>query len=239
VTYTIIGRCRRTRQLGIGITTWSLGVGGYCPFVKSNVAALSSQAAADPRLGRLAMRLLEFGYSPARVIQELRSTDPHFEHRQIGIVDKDGNAVVHTGTSTRPWTGHLTGDGYASMGNTSDSEKVVQAMARVFEETEDLDLDERLLLSLEAGRDAGGQRAAHPESANQDRSAALIVYEFEEYALMDLRVDAHATAIQELRRVRDEYKPYIPLYYELRVKQPDKAPAQPVWFAQQRARVGP
>ena len=154
MTYTIIGRCRRTRQLGIGITTWSLGVGGYCPFVKSNVAALSSQAAADPRLGRLAMRLLEFGYSPARVIQELRSTDPHFEHRQIGIVDKDGNAVVHTGTSTRPWTGHLTGDGYASMGNTSDSEKVVQAMARVFEETEDLDLVSRPRSTLAKAFDA-------------------------------------------------------------------------------------
>ena len=239
MTYTIVGRCPRTKQLGIGITTWSLGVGGYCPFIKSNLAALSSQAAADPRLGRLAMRLLELGYSPARVIEELRSNDLHFEHRQIGIVDRDGNVAVHTGASTRPWTGHVTGDGYIAMGNTSDSGKVVQEMGRVFEETDDLDLDERLLMSLEAGRDAGGQRAAHPESVNQDRSAALIVYEMEEYALMDLRVDAHSAAIQELRRVRDEYKPYIPLYYDLRVKSPDKAPSQPVWFAQQQAQTDP
>ena len=239
MTYTIIGRCSRTGQLGIGITTWSLAVGGYCPFVKSNFAALSAQAAADPRLGRLAMRLLELGYSPAKVIEELSGHDPHFEYRQVGIVDKEGTAAVHTGARTRPWTGHMTGGGYVAMGNTIDSERVVQAIARAFEENEDLDLDERLLTSLEAGRDAGGQRAAHPEPANQDRSAALIVHELEEYALMDLRVDAHPTAVQELRRVRDEYKPYIPLYYHLRVKEPDKVPAQAVWFAQQQEQAHP
>ena len=69
MTYTIVGRCPRTKQLGIGITTWSLGVGGYCPFIKSKLAALSSQAAADPRLGQLAMRLLGLGYSPAKVMR--------------------------------------------------------------------------------------------------------------------------------------------------------------------------
>ena len=42
------------------------------------------EAAADPRLGRLAMRLLEFGYSPAKVLQELRSHDPDFQHRRGG-----------------------------------------------------------------------------------------------------------------------------------------------------------
>ena len=239
MTYTIVGRCPRTKQLGIGITTWSLGVGGYCPFIKSKLAALSSQAAADPRLGQLAMRLLALGYSPAKVMRELGDHDPHFEHRQVGIVDNDGNVAVHKGASTRPWTGHVLGEGYLAMGNTLDSEKVVQAMARVFEETENLDLDERLLTSLEAGRDAGGQQASHPESANQDRSAALIVYELEEYALMDLRVDAHATAIQELRRVRDEYQPYVPLYYHLRVKEPNKAPTQPEWIAQRQAQAEP
>ena len=184
------------------------------------------------------MRLLELGYSPAKVIDELRGHDPHFEYRQVGIVDKDAKVAVHTGSKTRSWAGHVVGDGFIAMGNAIDSEKVVQAAARVFQETENRDLDERLLRALEAGRDAGGQQAEHPEAPNQDRSAALIVYELEEYALMDLRVDAHETAVQELRRVRDEYEPYIPLYYELRVKKPDKAPAQHVWFAEQQAKTG-
>ena len=240
MTYTLIGRCPRTGRLGIGITTWSLAVGGYCPYIKSNLGALSSQAYADPRLGYLAMRLLELGYSPAKVVEELRGHDPHYEYRQVGIVDRDGVAAVHTGSDTRPWHGHITGQGYVAMGNTLDSERVVEAMARAFEETEDLDLDERLLRSLEAGREAGGQKAAYPKAANQDRSAALIVYELEEYALMDLRVDVHQAAIQELRRVRDEYAPYIPRYYDLRVKDPErlKATPQDVWFAHQQAQTG-
>ena len=237
MTYTIIGRCTRTGQLGIGITTWSLGVGGYCPFVKASVGSLSSQAAANPRLGRLGMELLDRGYSPSEVIEELRGSDSHFEHRQIGIVDKDGNSAAHTGAETRLWTGHSTGEGFVAMGNTIDSERVVQALATVFQEGADLDLDERLLKSLEGGRDAGGQQSAHPESMNQDRSAALIVYEHEEWALMDLRVDAHPAAVQELRRVRDEYGPYIPLYYDLRVNAPDTLPAQAVWFAQQQSKA--
>ena len=233
MTYTMIGRCQRTGQLGIGITTWSLGVGGYCPVIRSSFAALSSQAAADPRLGRLAMRLLELGYSPAKVIEELRGHDPHFEYRQVGIVAGDGTTAVHTGNDNNTWAGHVTGDGYIAMGNTLDSGRVVRAMARAFDETRDLDLDERLLLSLEAGRDAGGQQAAHPDSPNQDRSAGLIVHDTEEYALMDLRVDAHEAAIRELRRVWDEYRPYIPLYYDLRVKHPDTVPAQAVWLERQ------
>ena len=234
MTYTILGRCPRTGQLGVGIATFSLAVGGYCPYVRSDLGAVSSQASADPRLGLRAMRLLERGNPATEVIEDLRVHDPHFEYRQVGIVDKDGLAVAHTGTQTLTWAGHVIGDGYAAMGNNLDSENVVQAIAATFEETVDLDLDNRLLMSLESGRDAGGQQAAYPDWANQDRSAALIVYEREEYALMDLRVDSDVAAIQELRRLRDEYKPYVPWYYKLRVEQPDEAPNHTEFLAQMK-----
>jgi len=182
------------------------------------------------------MRLLELGFSPDGVLEELRRQDQYYEYRQIGIVDKDGYAVAHTGTKTKAWTGHITGEGYLAMGNGLDSEKVVQAMSDTYLDTVNLDLDERLLRCLESGREAGGQQAMHPGTANQDRSAGLIVYEWEEYALMDLRVDAHETAIKELRRVRDEYKPYVPLYYDIRAKRPEGMPSQPEWIAQLKAR---
>ena len=232
MTYTVLGRCPRTGQLGVGIATFSLAVGGYCPFIKSDLAAVSSQASADPRLGLTAMRLLEGGSPVADVIDELRAQDPYFEYRQVGIVDREGLAAVHTGAQTLSWTGHVTGGGYAAMGNNLDSERVVEAMAKTFEETIDLDLEDRLLTSLESGRDAGGQQAGYPDWANQDRSAALIVFEREDYALMDLRVDSHVAAIQELRRLRDEYKPYVPWYYRLRVDRPDTAPRHTEFLAQ-------
>ena len=108
-------------------------------------------------------------------------------------------------------------------------------MSEAFERTEGGDLDDRLLTSLEAGRDVGGQLAAFPDWPNQDRSAALIVYEDEDYAVMDLRVDSHETGIAELRRLWAEYRPYIPWYYQLRVKDPEKAPSHQEFFEQQRA----
>ena len=36
-TFTVLGACKKTGQLGIGIATYSLGVGGYCPVLKSNL----------------------------------------------------------------------------------------------------------------------------------------------------------------------------------------------------------
>ena len=235
MTYTIAARCHRTGQLGIGIATFSLAVGGYCPLVKSHVGAVSSQAYADPRLRRTAMRLLEIGYSPAGILAELRANDPYFEYRQIGIVDRDGRVAAHTGAHTRPWTGHAVGEGYAVFGNHLDGEHVLEAMSGAFERTEGGDLDDRLLTSLEAGREVGGQQAAFPDWPDQDRSAALIVYEDEDYAVMDLRVDSHQTGIAELRRLWAEYRPYIPWYYRTRVKDPENAPSHQEFFDQQRA----
>ena len=52
---------------------------------------------------------------------------------------------------------------------------------------------------------------------------------------MDLRVDSHETGIAELRRLWAEYRPYIPWYYQVRVKYPEKAPSHQEFFEQQRA----
>ncbi|MFN0313938.1 MAG: DUF1028 domain-containing protein, partial [Burkholderiales bacterium] len=53
---------------------------------------------------------------------------------------------------------------------------------------------ERLLLAMEAGQAAGGDKRGR-------QSASLKVYEHEDYALLDLRVDEHAHPVAELRRV--------------------------------------
>ena len=233
MTFTVIARCETTGQLGIGIATYSLGVGGYCPLVKTGVGALSSQAFADPRLRGPAMRLLEEGQPPASVLEALKGLDRHIDYRQIGIVGAGGAAGTWTGGTARPWAGHIVGDGYLAMGNVLAGAHVVEAIAGAFAASRTLELHERLLRALEAGRDAGGQRStlgAHlPE-----RSAALIIHDREEYALMDLRVDAHETAVEELRRVRDAYRPYVE-YYELRVKDPPHTPPQDAWREDRRS----
>ena len=112
---------------------------------------------------------------------------------------------------------------------------VIDAMADAFERSAGETLDERLLQSLEAGRDAGGQGDAL-EGHRTERSAGLHIYKGEAYAEMDLRVDVHDTAIEELRRIHTVYKPYIP-YYELRHSDPQNTPAQHQWVREMEARI--
>ena len=230
-TYTVVGHCARTRRLGVGIATHSLAVGGYALKVQSNVGAVASQAYADPRLIPIAMRLLRTGFSAPEVIQELATSDQYYDYRQVGVADRDGGVAVHTGAETTSWAGHVVGDGFVTMGNCLAGEHVVHAMANAFSTSEEEDLEERLLRAIEAGRDAGGQQ--HPM---KERSAALVVYELETYALIDLRVDVHDDAVTELRRAYGVYKPYIPLYYQLRVKEPHRTPPQDEWLQGQQTR---
>jgi uncharacterized Ntn-hydrolase superfamily protein len=228
MTYTILGRCRRTGRLGIGIATFSITVGLYCNGVQANTGVTISQAFANQRNNRLALRLLEQGFTARSVLAQLVANDPDEEYRQIGIVDRDGNAVAHTGPHTRGWSGHVTGDNYVAFGNGLVGPQVADAIAAGFLAEPDADLEHRLLRGIEAGRDAGGQGTV--ERHKPERSAALIVYSQHAYADIDLRVDLHATAIEELRRVWLEYKKY-ETYYQERGRNPRGAIGQEVFMA--------
>ncbi|MBT4490343.1 MAG: DUF1028 domain-containing protein, partial [Rhodospirillaceae bacterium] len=144
MTYTVIARCNQTGHLGIGIATYSLAVGGYCPAIQGGLGAVSTQAFVNLKLGSLALRLLQTGFTPAKTMAELLADDPKSSYRQLGIVDSAGQAAVHTGADTRPWSGHLTGEGYVVMGNVLAGEVVLAAMAEGFEAGAGDDLDERL-----------------------------------------------------------------------------------------------
>ena len=117
MTFTAIGACPETGRLGIGITTYSLGVGGYCPFFERGVAVLSTQAFANPALGPLATAALRETPDPQRVLGVLAEQDAGFDWRQVVIAASDGRVAAHTGPHTRPWSGHITGEGFAVFGN--------------------------------------------------------------------------------------------------------------------------
>lgn len=76
------------------------------------------------------------------MIAELVCDDAKYDYRQVGLVDGEGAAVVHTGPKTQPWSGHLTGRGFLAMGNVLAGEKVVTAMAEACEACAEEELDE-------------------------------------------------------------------------------------------------
>ena len=72
------------------------------------------------------------------------------------------------------------------------------------------------MLSIEAGRDAGGQHGGQ-------RSAALFVFDNLDYPLVDLRADEYDEPVDELRRLYDLYVLRIP-YYRRRAADPTIGP---------------
>jgi uncharacterized Ntn-hydrolase superfamily protein len=189
-------------------------VASRCPFIRANVAAVSTQSYSDPGLGPFALKLLALGYSPAAAIEELRRSDPWIEYRQLGVVDRKGNTAVFTGSKNLDWKGHIHNKNFVAMGNNLASGQVVEAMAKAFQGSENEILEERLLRAIEAGRDAGGEKAGH-------LSAGLIVYGQEPYPRTDLRIDKAFSGdpVRDLRSVFNDYRPLIP-YYEQRPQNP-------------------
>ena len=221
MTYSIIARCPRTGQLGIGIASYSIAIGMHCDgAIRANTGVTLTQGFPNPRNNTLAINLLAQGRTAGQTLIELIGNDPDSEYRQIAIVDRESNAVAHTGASVRKWAGHRIGKGYVACGDMLAGAHVVDALAAGFEAAPDAGLDEQLLAALEAARDAGGM--AGSKGRLPERSAAMIVWGNRTYNEVDLRVDVHEHAIDELRRIYVDYKPSI-VYYEERARNPRNA----------------
>jgi len=223
MTFTLLARCPKTGQVGIGIATYSICVGLYCNGLRGNTGATMTQAFVNQGNNPLALKLLAQGYMPQHVLDELQANDPYHEYRQIAVIDRVGRTVAYSGPKNRGWAGHKVGEGYVAMGNVLAGEQVIDAMAKAYEGTTDLAFERRLLAAIEAGRDAGGQ--AGNDGPLAERSAAVMVYGDYDHAELDLRVDLHDTAVEELRRAFEEYELYRG-YYKERSKNPKDAMPQ-------------
>jgi len=215
-TFTILGRCPKSGALGVATSTGEMAVGSRVPFVKTAVGVVATQALTDPRLGPKGIDWLEEGVPATDVLERLTASDPNIEARQIGVVDAQGRTAARTGSENRDWKGHYEGDQFIAMGNRLTSRATVDAMAEAYRNNAEEALEERLMLAIEAGRDAGGQHGGQ-------RSAAIKVCEDLDYPIVDLRADDYDDPAAELRRLFDTYKPRIP-YYRVRAADPSIGP---------------
>lgn len=205
-TFSISARCARTGMLGVAVSTAVPGVGGICPFVEPGVGAISTQSWVNPYLGIDGLNLLKGGKTAQQALDILMKEDPGRDVRQIGIVDAAGRSAAWSGQSCTAWFGHVTGPDFSVQGNMLVGEATISAMASAFEASAPLGLPERLVLVLEAGQKAGGDKRGR-------QSAALLVYKTEAYPYLSLRVDEHAYPVAELRRVfevaRQQLLPFV------------------------------
>jgi uncharacterized Ntn-hydrolase superfamily protein len=199
MTYSIVARCPRTGRLGVCTATFSIACGRRNESVRANVGISKSQAFYQRGTDPLTLSLLAQGYSPAQALSVLATADADFEYRQIGIIDRRGAVTAHTGSAIGQWAGHVVGDGYAAFGNGLAGPQVVKGIAQGFMADTAAALEERLLQAIEGGRDAGGQ--AHNGVRRAERSAWLRVVGRLDFAEIDVRVDLHTHAVDELRRI--------------------------------------
>jgi uncharacterized Ntn-hydrolase superfamily protein len=228
MTYSIIGRCARTGRLGLGITTFSLAVGGRCEGIAANVGVAKTQAFPNRTNDPLAIKLLAQGLLPARVMEVLAANDSEHDYRQIAIMDREGRIAAHTGPGTRGWSGHKEGADCVAFGNGLVGPQVLDGLIAGFLAKPGDALEYRLMQAIEGGRDAGGQGNA--TTHKPERSAAIKVVDRLDYPDIDVRVDVHPVAVAELRRVLEEFKLYEDFYRE-RGRHPSRAIPQDVFVA--------
>jgi uncharacterized Ntn-hydrolase superfamily protein len=194
MTFSIVAHCSRTGQLGVAVSTAVPAVGAMCPYVKAGVGAISTQSWVNPYLAIEALNLIEQGRSGPDALSAVIERDEAKDLRQIGVVDAQGRAASWSGQRCTQWFGHIVERHFAAQGNMLVGELTIAEMAAAFRRDASLDLAERMLLAMEAGQRAGGDKRGR-------QSASLKVYADQDYALWDLRVDEHADPVAELRRV--------------------------------------
>ena len=217
MTFSLLGRCPQSGQIGAAVTTSSMAVGSRVAFAAAGIGAVLTQHRTDPRLGPRGLALLRDGCTAAQAIAALVASTAEVGWRQLAVLDANGGTAAHSGAWVKPEQGEAHGPNVVAIGNILADRGVPAAMVRGFLADPPCALAERLVRGLEAGLAAGGEHKAV-------QSAHLLVVAQHSFPLVDLRVDWHDQPITELRALWLRYEPMVDEYVQ-RATAPDIAPA--------------
>jgi len=215
VTFAVLGRDEHSGRIGGALATASIGAGRVTPWARGVIpryreggAIVMAHAAAAPILAHQMLDVLEQGRPVDEIESALSASDLNLDWRQLSLVTAAGQVWARTGESCYPYAGHFVGADWVASGNVLSAPSVVEAMAEALEDGRDLDLPERLLQALEAGRAAGGQGNSKAGTALPELSSVLYVVDgTSPMPVVDLRVDYDPSALEALRRLYEHVKP--------------------------------
>ncbi len=225
MTFAIVARDPESGEFGVAKSTRTLAAGGLDLYRHVPMMGLCLAISTVSRCHKIGALVIQNGLGAERAMKTMISSDEFIAYRQLAAIDSSGRVVGYTGESCFPYAGHAIGDGYAVLGNVLTSQRTIEAMAEAYEGSRGLPFAERLLASLAAGRDAGGQLGGQ-------RSADLAIFGDREGALLDLRIDLEDEPIGQLARLYKLFKPLVP-YYELHRLSPAGLPRADDWLKQQ------
>jgi uncharacterized Ntn-hydrolase superfamily protein len=198
-TFSIVARDSVTGDFGVAVASKFLAVGSAVAFATATVGAVATQSYANTSYGPRTLVGLKAGLTLEGIHQSFAATDDNYAQRQYGLVDAAGNSITFTGEACSPWAGGIAKKNLAVQGNILAGPQVVEKMLETYE-LSTLEFPERLVATLQAGDDAGGDKRG------KQSASLLVVREKGGYGgfddrYVDLRVDDHTTPIPELARL--------------------------------------
>jgi uncharacterized Ntn-hydrolase superfamily protein len=204
-TFSIAAFDPETGEVGVAVTTRNPCVGNAVPWVRAGVGAVATQASTRPEYGTELLDSIASGLTAEKSLEKALAKDERAAHRQIGVIAAGAGSAQHTGSETRPWSGHRAGPHYVTQGNLLTGAEVLDAVASTFEASEGSGrhLADRLIAALAAGNMAGGDARK-----GRSQSAAVVVADPREGHAQrpdgvstNVNVCEHPEPVAELRRI--------------------------------------
>jgi len=207
-TFSIVAYNPKKKEWGVAVQSKFLAAAAVVSWARANAGAVATQSFARVSYGFKGLDLMQGGVSAGDAIQQLIENDPEKDLRQVGLVDRSGTAAAFTGEKCYAWAGHHVGEGYTCQGNILVP-GTIEAMSARFEEARlgEGELADWLVLALEAGQEAGGDKRG------RQASGVLVVREQGGYGgdndrYLDLRVDDHPYPILKLKQLVENHHLY-------------------------------
>jgi uncharacterized Ntn-hydrolase superfamily protein len=200
-TFSIVAFDPGRQDWGVAVQSKFLAAAAVVSWARAGAGAIATQANANMAYGPDGLKMMAGGMPAAEVVTALVSADDEAEDRQLGLIDRRGEAAAYTGSECHEWAGHIIGDGYACQGNILIP-GTVEAMAAKFEEARrgNGELADWLVAALTAGQEAGG------DSRGRQAAGVLVVRENGGYGdrtdrYLDLRVDDDPNPIRKMNEL--------------------------------------
>ncbi|WGS44356.1 DUF1028 domain-containing protein [Burkholderia sp. JSH-S8] len=218
MTFSIVGRCAETGQLGIAISSSSIAVGARCAWVRAGVGAVATQNVTLPALGaQILDPIANLRLEPADALERALGADTWRQYRQVTAIDAQGRTAFFSGSEALGVHCAMAGEQCVAAGNLLAGVGVIEAMVPAFERARGA-LADRLLAAMHAALAAGGE-------AGPVHSAALEIVGDLSWPIVDLRVDwADDDPIGRLDALWQAYRPQM-RDYVMRALNPTAAPS--------------
>jgi uncharacterized Ntn-hydrolase superfamily protein len=206
MTYSIVARDPATGEFGVAVQSHYFSTGSVVPWAEAGVGAVATQASADISYGPLGLQLMREGRKAQDALDELVARDGHSGHRQVAMIDAQGNTAAHTGQRCISFAGHRTAANVSVQANMMERDTVPDAMLRVYLSVQGA-LSERMLAALDAAEAEGGDIRGR-------QSAAMLIVTGKPTGkhwadrTLDLRVEDHPDPLLELRRLIGLHRAY-------------------------------